>query len=234
MAAKRKKRGRGRPPKGSTPPPAEMREQLVRAAIQLVTEQGISAVTSTALAHKVDISQSGFYQHFANVNECLGVAAVTFGQEMRLELRSTRDRFFAHITGADDASIEEKLKRGFEHSIAYIMDQPRNIQMLKLFRRFLGDTSPFGLALKRVNEQMVDDVVSEIYAANRQRAFTPKHLPAIRVYAQFSLSLWESAVQMLIADPALDRPMVVNMLTRSQHAIIGATRLRTQRKRRAS
>jgi len=87
---KRKKRGPGRPKKGKSPgTPEEVRGALIRATIQLVRERGARAVTTTSLAAAVGISQSGFYQHFENVDECLGAAAVTFAEEMRL-LRAHR------------------------------------------------------------------------------------------------------------------------------------------------
>lgn len=233
VALKRKKRGRGRPKKGTSPDSTEeVRQALVVAAIELVREKGMSAATSIALAKRVGISQSGFYQHFANVNECLGLAAVTFAEEMRRELRSIRDRFFALVSGPDDAILEEKLRRGFEHSLAYVLDQPRLVQLIMLFNRLQGDNSEFGIALNRVHEQVVDDMVAELLASARRVGLTEKDAPGIRIYVRFSLAIWYTAVEMSIADPQLDRALVIRMLTQSQQGILVATSPVPARKQR--
>lgn len=233
VALKKKKRGRGRPKKGASPGSTEeVRQALVTAAIDLVRDKGVNAATSIALAKKVGISQSGFYQHFSNVNECLGLAAVTFADEMRLELRSIRDRFFALITGPDDTSLEEKLQRGFVHSLGYVLDQPRLVKLIMSFRRFQGDNSPFGLALERVNEQVIDDMVAELLVGTDRQSLTTAELQGVRIYVRFSLAIWESAVAMLIADPKLDRALVIQMLTKSQQAILVATLPTPRRKQR--
>lgn len=233
VALKRKKRGRGRPKKGTSPGSTEeVRQALVVAAIELVRDKGMGAATSIALAKKVGISQSGFYQHFANVNECLGLAAVTFAEEMRLELRSIRDRFFALVTGPDDAVLEEKLRRGFEHSLAYVLDQPRLVQLIMLFRRFQGDNSQFGIALQRVYEQVIEDMVAELLAGSRRLGLTEKDIQGLRIYVRFSLAIWDTAVEMLITDPKLDRTLVIHMLTQSQQGILVATSPVPPRKQR--
>src|SRR5689334_25179951 len=169
MPTRAPKRGRGRPKKGTSPGAGkEMRAELVRAAIQLVRERGASAVTTTTLTKMVGISQSGFYQHFSNVDECLGAAAVSFADEMRLNLRSIRDRFFAHVELLDDAALHDSLRRAFQHTLSYALDEPRLVELIMMFKRFRGDTSPFGRALQEVDAQVIEDMVAEIMASGKR------------------------------------------------------------------
>jgi len=118
------------------------------------------------------------------------------------------------------------------------VDEPRLVELIVLFRRFRGDTSPFGIALQKVDDQVVDDMVSELYAIGKRTGLSDGDLPAVRIHVRVSLAMWETGVYMLLAEPSIDRALVVDMLARSQHALLRENlptrpRARATRKRSA-
>lgn len=232
MSPRNKGRGRGRPRKGASPGgPAQVRAKLVRAAIDMVREEGARAVTTTALAKRAGISQSGFYQYFANVDDCLGAAAVSFADEMRVALRAIREQFFSHVGLFDGSDITERLRTAFEHSLRYAVEQPHLLELVAMFRRFRGDVSAFGVALQEVDAQVIEDMVGELYTSGQPIGLSEQDRPALNVYARISLSLWEAGVELLLSRPEIDRDLLVDQLAHSQQALLRAnvpTRKRRQ------
>ncbi|WP_027883489.1 TetR/AcrR family transcriptional regulator [Meiothermus rufus] len=55
------------------------RERILQAAIELISREGLEAVSTTRLAQAAGVVQSGFYAHFTSLEECLVSAAEVVG-----------------------------------------------------------------------------------------------------------------------------------------------------------
>src|SRR5688500_5115251 len=66
------------------------RERLVQAAIDLIRQGGVGAVSTVSVTQVAGFAQSSFYMHFANVDECLNAAAEQIGEGLRVFVAAHR------------------------------------------------------------------------------------------------------------------------------------------------
>lgn len=101
----------------SVPPPsrrelnkAATREALVRAAVDLVSEVGLDAVTADAVAEQAGVSRRTFFNYFASVEDCLSssitgilsAAIVAFEAEpVDQPVMTAASHAFSHVFTAD-------------------------------------------------------------------------------------------------------------------------------------
>ena len=68
--------------------PQERREEIVNAALQLLTEGGAPAVSTPALARRVGVTPSGVFKHFANKEEVWRAVMTHIADAMGARLRA--------------------------------------------------------------------------------------------------------------------------------------------------
>lgn len=76
--------------------PADTREKLIRAAIDIVATEGVAALTTVNVCRRVGIAQSSYYTHFASRDELLQAVAELGAAATRRTNRAARAQFGAH------------------------------------------------------------------------------------------------------------------------------------------
>lgn len=215
----KKRRGPGRPPKSeSLGSRDDIRAKLVNVALEIARDDGLGAVTTTRLANAIGMSQSGFYQYFANVDECLSVAAEHFADAVRRAIGTIRREVWAGVKiPLDDQDIRQRFQRAFDSSLDALLTDHR-MEEMKLFFVLRYDRGPIGAALQAVDRAAQDDMSAEIVHFLKQSGM-PVNLAGVRVYTGFMFGLWYSAIDMLLTDPKLDRALVREMVARSAYAL---------------
>ncbi len=127
------------------------RERLVAAAIELLSEEGLGGVSTGKLAKKAGVVQSGFYAHFASVEECVLFAAERVGQRLRdLVVRKMSE---------EDTVDPDALASFVEEMLALFEEEWTFVEIMLRYRR---DPSPLGKVMSRFHDQVREDVVDNL------------------------------------------------------------------------
>ncbi|MBZ0157754.1 MAG: TetR/AcrR family transcriptional regulator [Alphaproteobacteria bacterium] len=87
------------------------REQIAQAALRIIAQRGVRALTTASIAQEVGISEANLYRHFKNKDEILSEMVEIIGNDI---MRSLKDVF-----GSDGAPAE-KLRRIFVFHLTLI------------------------------------------------------------------------------------------------------------------
>ena len=132
----------------------ETREQLLLAAMDLLREGGAAAVTTTSVTQAIGLAQSGFYQHFSSVDECLQVAAERCGERIR--------QFVAEHLRVAQADKVDPITAHVRHfrAVLELCLHERSLAELLLRRRY--DESPVGRAMGGLHDSLRDDLLGNL------------------------------------------------------------------------
>lgn len=64
------------------------REQIVQAALRIVAEKGVNALTTATIAHEVGVSEANLYRHFTNKDEIISEMIESIGVGLRSNMES--------------------------------------------------------------------------------------------------------------------------------------------------
>ena len=103
-----------------------MRDRIVAAAIDVITERGIAAATTKEIARTAGVSEGSLYNHFANKTALLGAAMADLAGGIR-------EALMALFAGVGQSSIEDNLARVAREITAFYR------RMLPLNGPVLGD-----------------------------------------------------------------------------------------------
>ncbi len=183
---------------------ARTRERLLGAAMEILRQQGVGAVSVSAVARRVGVHHSLFYQHFKDVDACL--AAVTqqalqalgpVERELRRELlrRAMADR--RELASYYEASIERWLEQRpvFELVVAHRLD-----------------SSPIGEAVRPAIQALGDELAAELWEVAVRQGVDGKRLPEIRMLADLQINHWLWALEQIIVGRAGDLRAFAEML----------------------
>lgn len=148
---------------GATSP----REQLLRAATDLLAEKGLSALTMDAVAERAGFSTATLYRHFEDREGVL-----------REVVRSSLSAEPVRRTLADDGPLEDVLVRFVEAALARLREQPHLLRLV-----LLGDEADMReIRRLRRDEERLSTALLELlqrpYHRARLRAVRPQRLAA--------------------------------------------------------
>jgi AcrR family transcriptional regulator len=135
---------------------AETRERLIAAAVKLLHKGGESAVTTVSVTREAGITQSAFYQHFANVGDCLGAAADRACREIREAVENHRQRMLETRSGGA-ADLERAYRDMFGLAT-------RQRPIMELFLRHRSDPLALGGAMYRLARGLSSDLGGRLAA----------------------------------------------------------------------
>ena len=92
---------------------SDTRERLLEAALELLHQAGVSAVTTVSVTHAAEIVQSAFYKHFANIEECLAIALAGVTSEIRTAVAGARQEMYDRGPGTGE-DLEQSYRKMFE------------------------------------------------------------------------------------------------------------------------
>ena len=151
------------------------------AALQLIAEKGLSALTVSALAHRLGVTKGSFYWHFRGRSELLAAALA------RWEHRATTEA----IRGLDAVTDE---RRRLELMIDAASQQPRSRSLYAA----LAEAAEDPIVRKVLNR------VASVRIAYLERCYTDLGLSgkAARAHAVFAYAAYRGLLQLAHEAPA--------------------------------
>lgn len=132
----------------------ETRERLLLAALDLLHTGGESAVTTVSVTRAVGLVQSVFYQHFANVQECLAEAAECVTRQIREAVAAHRQRMYDTGPGAG-----EDLIQGYRDMFGLVA---RERPLVQLFLRYRSDPLALNGVMHRFARGLSADLARQL------------------------------------------------------------------------
>jgi AcrR family transcriptional regulator len=134
--------------------PEHTREQLVQSAMELFRQGGTAAVTTTSVTRAIGLAQSGFYQHFSSVEECLQEAAKLCAEKFR---KFVVDHL--QVAQSDSQNPFEAHVMHFRAVLQLCLDE-RPLAELLVRRRH--EDSPIGQTMKKLHDGMRNDLLKNL------------------------------------------------------------------------
>jgi AcrR family transcriptional regulator len=185
------------------------RDQLLEAAVRLLQEGGVAALSTTRLTSEVGIVQSGFYSHFSSLEQCLAEATSRVVEEIRVPVRA----WMKELRRSPPVAQELVLERLTAH-FGRVLDMlvPR-WQFVRLVERHRGSPGTLGEAMSTLHAELVGDVRAYLRALCRQVGIPLKgHGPRLDLLALLIVELVTAASEAVAGNPRLDRRLVAETL----------------------
>mgnify|MGYP001548476810 CR=1 FL=1 len=130
------------------------REQIARAALTILGEEGLQALTMRLLARKIGLVPSAVYRHFQNKDEVL---------EAAFELVSARLAVLLRQASKSSKDAEEKLHFLLQNHLQIVVEQPGVARLV--FGSFAFSDDPLRRSKVRA---IIDGYVSSVSAMIKQ------------------------------------------------------------------
>ncbi|MBI5832895.1 MAG: TetR family transcriptional regulator [Armatimonadetes bacterium] len=181
----------------------ESRHRLVEAAIDQIREHGAAALTTVSVTRAAGMAQSGFYQHFRDLDECKAAAAHEVARELREFLREQ------HARSKSPGDLEELTAN--HRAILELFTSHGHLPDMVVRCRY--DLSPLGDAMR----QLLSDVRT-VLADNLAEAFGVLGLPDLgparfAVTAELIVGMVLAAGESLLDGRATDVDLIARELT---------------------
>ena len=174
------------------------RQRLLHAAIELIREGGIGAVSTVSVTRAAGFTQSSFYRHFAGVDECLSEAAQIVAAQVRAFIAEHRRQSF------------ERGESGHYQAVLHLFVRERAFSQLWLRHRH--DPSPLGQVLERLHHQILDDLIADLWKLAEWAGIEEKHYPSVALQAEFILASVMTAGENLLSGRVTDVDLLAEQL----------------------
>ncbi|GIW24826.1 TetR/AcrR family transcriptional regulator [Meiothermus sp.] len=181
------------------------RERLVQATVEILSREGLGAVSTARVARDAGIVQSGFYAHFASLEDCVVEAAQHIGQRIHDTIREG----LAHLREQGVGDFELVLAQ-----YRRILDQlEAQWQFVELLLRYFREPTPLGHTLAAIQQSIRDELTHHLMALLKPLDIPDGGRPEAAYLADLMVNMLLSSVQSLRWEPALNRELVAYLLT---------------------
>jgi AcrR family transcriptional regulator len=132
---------------------AESRQELLDAAIKILQKDGAGALSTVSITRSAGFTQSAFYQHFADVDECLREVAQHVASRIRTFVVEHRRQ--AHQPSVSDESLTDHFRVMLE-----LFERER--VFTELFLRHRRDSSNLGKVMRRLHRDLCSDLIEHL------------------------------------------------------------------------
>lgn len=181
------------------------RERLIQATVEILSREGLGAVSTARVARDVGIVQSGFYAHFASLEDCVVAAAEHIGQRIQDTIREGLS--LLREQGVGDFNL--------------VMNQYRRIltqlgaqwQFVELLLRYFREPTPLGRTLTTIQQGIRDELTHHLMALLEPLGIPDGGRPEAAFLADLMVNMLLSSVQSLRWEPSLNKELVAYLLT---------------------
>ena len=160
---------------------AATRERLIEATITLLRSEGIGALNTVAITKAAGLAQSGFYQHFAGVDEAKRAAAELIAERIRNDVARQRRR--VHTLDPNDLKL---LQRYCQKMLEIFESEPR---FAEIFLHNRHDRSPLGEVMRELLRQLHQDLLEDLQnVLFRRRKIEPAEREMLSLQAEIILA----------------------------------------------
>lgn len=181
------------------------RERLIQATVEILSREGPGAVSTARVARDAGIVQSGFYAHFASLEDCVVVAAEHIGQ--RIQSTVTEGLSLLREQGAGDF----ELVMAQYHRV--LTELEAEWQFVELLLRYFRDPSPLGRTLAAIQRSIRDELTHHLLVLLKPLGIPDGGRPEAAYLADLIVNMLLSSVQSLRWEPSLHKELVAYLLT---------------------
>jgi AcrR family transcriptional regulator len=142
---------------------AATRRRLIEATLEILSQEGSSALTTGRVAECAGIVQSGFYKHFPNMDACLTEALSPIQAAVRDDIATRRRAWFA---SEPEGSSSAAGARHYAENLAFVVEHP-TLSEIAVRRRF--ETGPVGELMRSFADGLVEDLVDDLLPRHPKR-----------------------------------------------------------------
>ncbi|MCS7194001.1 MAG: TetR/AcrR family transcriptional regulator [Meiothermus sp.] len=191
------------------------RERLIQATVEILSREGLGAVSTARVARDAGIVQSGFYAHFASLEECVVVAAEHIGQRIRDSIREGLS--LLREQGVGDFELVLSLYRRL------LTEVEAQWQFVELLLRYFREPTPLGRTLFSIQQSIRDELTQHLVAILKPLDIPDGGRPEAAFLADLMVSMLLSSVQSLRWEPSLNKELVLYLLTVETLSMVART-----------
>jgi AcrR family transcriptional regulator len=188
------------------------RRRLMDASVDLLFESGLGAVTTVQITKRAGIVQSGFYKHFASIDECVIERLEQFEKQIAVQLNDAI-RSIHDADPFDEQSWAEMLDGVFG-----IFLRERRYSWLLL--RYRHDPTPIGRALSKTIARVRSELATNLWVLGSRFGVPAERLTHMESLADFMIGATINAVEGLLEGRHKDKDALGQMLARN---VVAAT-----------
>lgn len=181
------------------------RERLIQATVEILSREGLGAVSTARVARDAGIVQSGFYAHFSSLEDCVVMAAEHIGQ--RIQSTVTEGLSLLREQGAGDF----ELVMAQYHRV--LTELEAEWQFVELLLRYFRDPSPLGRTLAAIQRSIRDELTHHLLVLLKPLGIPDGGRPEAAYLADLIVNMLLSSVQSLRWEPSLHKELVAYLLT---------------------
>ncbi|MDW8090711.1 MAG: TetR/AcrR family transcriptional regulator [Meiothermus sp.] len=191
------------------------RERLIQATVEILSREGLGAVSTARVARDAGIVQSGFYAHFASLEECVVVAAEHIGQRIRDSIREGLS--LLREQGVGDFELVLSLYRRL------LTEVEAQWQFVELLLRYFREPTPLGRTLFSIQQSIRDELTQHLVGILKPLDIPDGGRPEAAFLADLMVSMLLSSVQSLRWEPSLNKELVLYLLTVETLSMVART-----------
>lgn len=181
------------------------RERLIEATVEILSREGLGAVSTARVARDAGIVQSGFYAHFASLEDCVVVAAEHIGQRIQDSIRE--GLALLREEGVDDFEL---VLIQYRRILGQLEAQWRFVELLL---RYFREPTPLGRTLAAIQQSIRDELTQHLMALLKPLGIPNGGRPEAAFLVDLMVNMLLSAVQSLRWEPSLNKELVAYLLT---------------------
>lgn len=175
------------------------RQKLIEATLQVLHEQGPSALTTGRIAEAAGVAQPTFYVHFRDMDDALTQAAESAGERLLA-------RFKDYRSDMEIGAPADRVRSMYSATIKGLLGEP---QLAELFLRHRRDVaSPIGKRWREITDRGRDDLLADF-----KRIGLDTVLPDVDVYAELVVGMTFGLAEALLDGRIEDRERALDTVT---------------------
>lgn len=191
----------------------ESRVKLLDAAEALIRSGGVSSVSSVSVTKNAGFTQSAFYLHFTNVDDCLRAAGERIAKQIRTSVAEDRRRVQRDALG--DLEAETELFAG----VLNIFTEERAVAEIMLWNRF--DRSALGHCMRDLINSVRSDLVADLWEIAAQNGVRRNNRARVEIISDFILSNTLAAGEALLEGRVDDPDLLASELAATTQIVFG-------------
>lgn len=161
------------------------RQALIDAILEVLSEDGLEGLTTTAVARRAGVAQSSFYVHFESMDAALEVAAVFVTDRMQEAVQEERK----NMTIANPMSA---IRSSHAAALSAFLANPG---LGRLYIRYRRSPSSLGVIFRRLEEEAKESMMRDLSMIG----LTPQTLPHLSIWCDMAIAMSTRCAEGLIA-----------------------------------
>ncbi len=132
----------------------QSRQRLIKAAITVLGEQGMSRLTTGKIARAAGLSQPSFYVHFADMEDLLSSVA----DQVVRPVQEVLTKAMGQLGNISSDTMGETLRTAWSEALDALLEERAVAEVLLAHRR--DRTTPLGKGIRKAQDELLASLVS--------------------------------------------------------------------------